>query len=411
MKKKCLLLSLLLVITLFSGCGGSEDMGQNNNESDAPSEANAPDGESLLFMTELDIHATEDGYYIGGNTIKFYSFETETSFVVCSQPGCSHTDSECSAYLGSQASYAVYHDAFYAIEMSWSSNSTARIYTIKSREVSDTSWNTLWEYNETPYAGDNIQARIGGGYIAILINEFVLEGDETITYSQLVAIDLQTGEVSKIMPTTKLLMGGYNLWGVAEGSAIVSFSGFSEEVYNYDEYAANADEDNNSVEDWYLYLDDRRTEKYICYDLSFGEATIIAEGDRDALMALTDPHVVYNGRFYYYHNGSFMSYDIKNGLTSELMSTSDVINLVVLDGKLFYIIKDAEGVFDVRYYDLETGQDSKLKNGTIDTGIVFGVFEENGTMFFGLYNGVRHVISKDDFYAGLYEKATERDSY
>ncbi len=57
-----------------------------------------------------------DGYYTGTCSLRYYDVKTDTSFYLCDQPGCSHQDETCRAWMGGyMSSIVAYHGKVYAI--------------------------------------------------------------------------------------------------------------------------------------------------------------------------------------------------------------------------------------------------------------------------------------------------------
>ena len=55
-----------------------------------------------------------DGYFSAAQALKFYDAKTGKTVFLCSQPGCTHTDSTCGAWIGQVDNLVEYGGGVYA---------------------------------------------------------------------------------------------------------------------------------------------------------------------------------------------------------------------------------------------------------------------------------------------------------
>jgi hypothetical protein len=372
-----------------------------------------PDGENIQLIYSHGHQLTEDGIFLGGDLIRFLDFSTDRAIVLCSQPGCTHSDSLCPAFIGSFSSYALYHDAFFALTYE---REAACHYTLKTRVPQATIWKTLWNYKFSDEAMSNVVTRLGGGYAAILVNESIWDEQygERI-YTHLVAINLESGFFKDIMPKQKMINSeSYLLLGAAEGYAILLWTGFNEEVIQIEDYVMQAIEDNgipaeDAIDDWFNYLEGIRLNRLLSINLATGNITEVASGSHNILPVPHTSDMIYNGVAYFQHNGAIMAYNVNNNELKELRRVPNIINVFAYDGRVFYITL-TESNAQYFFLDLETGICYQLMNDKNNNVVIITLHDENSNMFIGLHHEGRVVlIEKEHFYDEYYYRAIKLD--
>jgi len=365
-----------------------------------------------MLISHFGHQLTEEGYFVGGNVITFSDFSTERSFVVCAQPGCTHGDSLCSAFLGGiNNEYALYRGVFYTLITEHGGESEWH-YTFKSREPEDAAWQTLWAHSLATGTAGNVVVRLGGGYAAIMVRETIWDEQHADRgYTHLVAVNLDAGTVENIMPRREDINSeSHLLYGTAEGKAVIAWTGFDREIIPHDDFVRQSIEDDGvSAEDatdsWFRLLEESRINRILIADLATGAITEIASGPRSVLPLPTHPNFVYKGMVYYYYDGAIISYSLRDAQAKELLRIPDVVNVFAFDGRVFYITStNYEHSFF--YHILESGEAHQLNNGNNKEVMIMSINYENNTMFMGLHNGGWNVlISKEDFYNEDYDRA------
>lgn len=246
---------LLLLALLLSACDPQSvgDPTQPGNSSDPSSEVSAPMGEDvnypLLAENQPGVLAflgacpssTADGYYcVIGEKIKFFDVATEAMVTVCAQPGCSHSDETCQAWIGAVSCFREYNGQIYANREDGGSIQFIR------KDLTDGGITVLAEWKATDtvsYVPGNIMISKGGA-IAYLHSQFSREEGENFRMDSVYTvwhIDLTTGE------KRELFSGGSGLtfvWALSKAHAVVLYcaaeQGLSLEEFNAEYGSVNA---------------------------------------------------------------------------------------------------------------------------------------------------------------------------
>lgn len=406
-KMKTFLLANLFVFIILSACTTTDSTPQEV----IAYASFAPGSENVGLASYRNFQLTDEGFFIGGSVITFHDFSAGRGFVVCPQPGCAHVDGLCPALVGPGGEYALYQDTFYA--MTRQDLGIEWLYTFKSRNQTDNLWQTHWEFTFLDDVGSNVVTRLGGGYAVILVNEFVGVEHEERTYNHIVAINLTTGTLEEIVPRREMInWESYLLSGAAEGKAVLFWTGFDKEIILHYDFLLQAIEDGFTAEeatdDWFSYLEEHRLNRILAIDLGTGYITEVASSSGRNLHMPSGMDFIYRGVIYYYYYGSIMSHNLSTGVTSELLSIPNVVNIFAFDGRVFYIINvnyDAH----FYYYVLETGEIHQLYNQGNREVMVFSIHHENSTMFKGFDEDGWGFMLKEDFYAEYYYRIIRID--
>ena len=373
-----------------------------------------PDGENLPLHSSVSHQLTEEGIFTGGNLILFHDFETGEREVFCPLPDCYHRDERCPASLGENGSYVLYHDTFYALTKGITTEFTeggAWHFTFKRRGPLELEWEVLWEHTFSEFAGTNVNARLGGGYAAILANEISFNeetGEEYTSNSQLISIHLETDVLRETTLTLDFeKRTSYNLVGVAEGRAVLWREEFPDGIIPFPDFAIqNELSEEEAWEPWIADLRERRFNGIIVVELASHTMLEIKSGSEEKLSSFTSPTFVYQGVIYIHYDGAIVAYTLEEGATEEIIRVPDIVNWFVYDGRVFYITNDEEGAARFYYHVLESGECYQLVNEENKEVMIFSIHGENSEMFIGLHQGYWKIISKEDFYQERYEEAT-----
>ena len=408
--KKLTIICVLLFIT-FSACSTATPPSVpiiTAYSTDSPPVTS--EAESIALLSRSRYQLTETGFFIGGTHIAFHDFASTGAMVVCIQPGCTHTDALCMAFIGTSAEYAFYRDTFYVMQLH--DVGLTRRATFKARAATDNIWTVLWEYDFTPHGSRNVSTRLGGGYAVIAVNEFInefgLEEVEDDVYSTniIAAINLETQTVVDIIPRRRLInYESFLLVGADKGKAVIMWTGFESEVLNHLEYMIKyMEQDGISAEEatdnWFISSEAKRINRIAVLDLETGVEVTLVEG-RPSELFLHSFNVVHQGILYYVHNQTVYAYSLQDGTTEALFNMPNIGGMSVLDGRIFYTINSmmVEGHFSFHYYIIETGEHRQLNNEGNREYWVYSLHSENGTKFFGFNPPHGHfIIPKEDFY-------------
>lgn len=121
-----LLCVLLLLALLLSACDPQSVSDPTQSENSGDPQVLAPIGEPANFTMEnrygvsavfggLCPASTVDGCYkVAGGRVSFYDTAAGRSAILCAQPGCSHSDETCRAWLGTASIFTEYNGQIYA---------------------------------------------------------------------------------------------------------------------------------------------------------------------------------------------------------------------------------------------------------------------------------------------------------
>ena len=116
--KRCIvpwLFAMLLLLTACSGSGGSaEDPIKGPNPTPA-AQGHALPKENRSAAGSGEVFTDDDGWYIcSAGAVSYYDYTSGRTMTLCAQPGCSHRDASCQAWVGNVNSFAVLDGVLYA---------------------------------------------------------------------------------------------------------------------------------------------------------------------------------------------------------------------------------------------------------------------------------------------------------
>ena len=116
--KRCIvpwLFAMLLLLTACSGSGGSaEDPIKGSNPTPA-AQGHALPKENRSAAGSGEVFTDDDGWYIcSAGAVSYYDYTSGRTMTLCAQPGCSHRDASCQAWVGNVNSFAVLDGVLYA---------------------------------------------------------------------------------------------------------------------------------------------------------------------------------------------------------------------------------------------------------------------------------------------------------
>ena len=88
----------------------------------------------------------------------------------------------------------------------------------------------------------------------------------------------------------------------------------------------------------------------------------------------------------------------------EILNAAYIGRIAVVDGQVFYVL-NVGNISELDSYSLVDGTVTKFTNEGNSSVVVFTVYQENGDMFAGNYNGTECWISKEDYYAEIFAAA------
>ena len=341
-----------------------------------------------------------NGYYSGNKALKYTDMDSGKTIWLCPQPGCTHQDETCQAWIGSRVSYLCdYRGTLYAIT---EDGNGGYLFLTKDPATGERKVLEHWESeNEYQYYSNVALGIFADGKCTIFVQKRYIdpEGDsweEAHTY----IYDLASG-------TREELPSEYSgtAWGVVGiyGDLLLLF--YMDERLTEEEYIKYGYEQTyGSYEE---YLKNYIPSQIRLYNRKTGEAKTIAS-EEDGLVFTVDPAVNYGYTFIYQKGNDICLYDLQTQEERVAVTMERVINFWLLDHKIF-LIQSFNGKPDSGFYiyfmDMDGGPLYLLPNGGSTEGMEYSILYEGDDFFIGNYHGGKSVISKADFYADRYDQS------
>lgn len=249
---------VLLAILLLTGCyapaSTETDAERSTQESNASSTVKLGGypvpTENVTSGIMCACMQTQDGFWLwtmGGKQITAFEPANGATYTPCSQVGCKHTDTTCSAYFGTIEDLVEYDGSFYALVSGDDFSSISLV----TRPVSGGALQTLASWKATDENTDyrcNLRCiSFGKAYIGVIK---LIRGDiaENGSYteeqqSKLVSVDLKTGEISTAIEEASQ----YALYGVWENTAIFRVTEMAEDAPEFEEWLAQQPEEQHGM--------------------------------------------------------------------------------------------------------------------------------------------------------------------
>lgn len=327
-----------------------------------------------------------DGYFSATQALKFYDAKTGKTVFLCSQPGCTHSDSTCGAWIGQVNNLVEYGGVVYA------SVKNGETCAVVRKDIATGELTTLasWEDQENiSYECSVGLCAYGQMLIFVRITEFVEDG---VNYSQIDSeeqwlYNLTTGEKRKLD------------W--EKGTDTVTILAMNQ-TYAVAEYYRNLEEKDPESG---LFTEDYELRLYRFADDSY---TVISSEKENGYRFSGDPARNYGDLVVFQEKDTLCLYDLEKQEKRELLTAENIINYWILDNKVFYIREEETPeppAVSIYYADIETGQPVRLENGGNREGMDFAITWEGDSFFVGTWKGGNYIIPKRDFYLDNYEAA------
>lgn len=314
------------------------------------------------------------GFYYAGQAISYAASITDKPVVLCSQSGCTHSDSSCMAYIGDARQFAEYQGQWYAIVK----NSDIE-YTFLKIDPTTRERQTLghWIVEEQDilhvYGG-----RLAHGYAYVYIYQEKYNAQE-------IRILPSEEHYERISLTT-----GENQVLSIDGSILAA-----SETYVFTVDREYDHEKNLGPDPVYAILRE--------YDLTDGTCRVVSD-TTDGFHATPDPNTTYGDLLIWQRGDTLFVTDVSTLEQREVLTMPNIINYFLMDNRVFFLTRDDAGIIKV-YHQLLTGGDPvQLYNEGQTDGMVYSIIEEGNDYFAGPYHEKSgHLCSKQDFYAERYD--------
>ena len=432
MLKRLVCFLLVFCLALFSwGCektpgpdsttgtvpGESTDSGGMVTAPTAPEGAPQPETEEMNTAPETFPYPTENiraallllqgapasgsnGYYSGTKSLKYTDMDSGTTICLCPQPGCTHQDESCQAWIGPEVTYLCdYHGTLYAIS---EDGNGGYLFLTKDPATGERKVLEHWETeSEYQYYSNIALGAFADGKCTIYTQKRHIgpEGDsweETHTY----IYDLASGTQEEL--PQEYTSNGWGVRGIYGDFLLLTHHDelLTEEEYaewGYDAFGVSYEE----------YLKNRIPSEIRQYNRKTGETKTIAS-EEEGLILSSDPALNYGYTYIYQKGNDICLYDLQTQQERVAVTMERVVNFWILDHKIFLIqsftSRTGEGCY-IYFMDMGGGPLYLLPNGGSTDAMEFGIVVEGDGFFIGTYHSGMRVISKADFYADRYDQS------
>ena len=372
--------SLLLVIFLCA-CGTSTPSDDTKTDPQQPTQGEvetfALPGENVSTVSATTDRAPNHsgpGFYYAGQAISYAASITDKPVVLCSQSGCTHSDTSCAAYVGDASQFAEYQGQWYAMV-----KDTDNEYTLLNMDPTTRERRTLGHWKETGQGTTR-------AYLYLLSHGYAYVTICRETY------DPQTFTCQQQQPDEKIRIA------LATGdSQVLTVAGSITAASENHVFTVERTYDENQHGPLPSYATLRE------YNLTDGTYRVVSD-TADGFQPTVDPNTTYGDLLIWQRGDTLLVTDVSTLEQREVCTMPNIVNYWVMDNRAFFITRDDEGICKV-YHQLLTGGDPvQLYNEGQTDEMVYGIIEEGNDYFAGSYHEKSgHLCSKQDFYAERYD--------
>lgn len=435
MKKRFLCLSLVFCLVLT--CWGCEKTpGPDSTTGTVPAGTTegggtvtaptAPEGAPLPETTEMNaapetfpyptenidaaslsghgaIASGSNGYYSGRQTLKYTDMDFGKTISLCPQPGCTHQDETCQAWVGENVSQLCdYHGTLYAItgEKFGSFQFLSKDPATGERKILG-EWKAKdeFEYYEQVILGNFSDGRCT--IITMLHHTNPEPEAESWTETHMYIYDLASGTWAEL--PQEYAQNSWSVMGIYGDYLLLTHRDVLITEEQYTEWGMESFGGISYQE----YLNTRIPSELRLYNLKTGDAKTIAS-EEEGLILSGDPALTYGYTYIYQKGNDICLYDLQTQEERVAITMERVINFWILDHKIF-LIQSFTGEPDsgcyIYFMDMDAGPLYLLPNGGSTDGMEYGIVVEGDGFFIGTYHTGMSIISKADFYADRYDQS------
>lgn len=392
-----LVLCLLTISGFFFGCvsgieqassqASTETEGATNLEGTAPQSYPLPQENRKARSTSLwGVASTvSDGYFYGREYLRYYDAQSGRTMILCSQPGCPHNDSTCQAWLGNASIMVEYKEILYYVL----SDDAGERLCAKDLSTGEITELDAWKHTEDYFYSCALE-RCAYDRMTVFLRKIPNEirnpqGEES---RETFLYDLKTGEKQALT------------WEEEGESISILAMNRDYALAQYARYLGDDPQSDVFYDNYALRL----------YRFSDGSYTIISSEEENGFHPTGDPSKTYGNIVVFQEKDTLCLYDLDKLEKRELLTMDNIINYLIMDGKVFFITEEGpmgtpEQAVGVYYADLETGKPMRLENGGNTEVMEMGLGWEGNSFFAVTGKGGKYIIPKADFYQDNYEAA------
>ena len=338
--------------------------------------------------------------------VSYYDTDLRRKVVLCSQPSCTHSNRDCTAYLGGGVGtiYVVRGDIAYALIDD--SDKTGNISFVSQNLITGER-ELIWDLTpEEDVVREQFQFSIDGNtaFLSFAQYRMVLQDlnysyEDFRTYGY--AIDLNTGEREVLLDSEKTVLGNPD-WGYADFGGEELFVQACTEQYilistkeytflpmQPDEYLAQ-----NPNGDYNAYLEENGPQgnaEIVSINSATGERTTLCDYGEAMLM---DMGAFRDKQMSFVRGDTICIYDGRTGQVTEYFSDERICMHSLADGRILYTLDEGDGTYSHWYYDPNTDEHHQhFQHIYGETRDFFRIYTDNGYRF----------ITKQDWYNENYD--------
>lgn len=396
------LATCLLCAMLLAACGSKQSVGYTLTGS----EVLPLENRKSVAGGGICPSSTSDGYYVCTNVVHYVDAQSGKTHTMCSQPGCSHNDSTCQAWIGQVSSYTEYHGQIYAIVKDVGHGSRFVRKDLAGGQITTIDkWEDTEDTAFLPHLGPISDQR------AIISLETVVSQEEN---GAIIPDEIWTEWLYSLETGEKKMLfrdepgESYEILGMTSESMAVIYTRQDQQLLDPESFAAQYGEDAS----YGRYLFGTMARELRLYRGDGSDYTVIAPMGDGGFVDGTNPNSVYGDMLVYQCGETLWLLNMRDGSTRELATAENQINYWMVDGKVFRITQNQEYArvgpdveIQVDCIDPDTGEVTTLNNGGNRQIMEFTIYEEGGSFFVGFWtsgDGI-YVLQKEDFYAERYQ--------
>lgn len=334
--------------------------------------------------------------------VSCYDTDLRRKVVLCSQPSCTHSNRDCTAFLGGGIGtvYVVRGDVAYALI---DDSEKSGDITFVSQNLITGQRELIWDLTpEKDVVRQRFQLSVDGNTAFLSFEQYTMVlQDLNYSYEDHrvygYAIDLTTGERepvinSEITVLDNIQLGGdeFLVQGCTEAYLLVVESAFTFLPMGPSEYL-----EQNPTGDYDAYFQENPPQSYVeivSINRVTGERTTICDYG-DAM--LVDMGAFRDKQMSFVRDNTMCIYDGRTGQVTEYFTNEDICMHRLADGRIFYTLEE-NGEYSHWYYDPNTDEHHKhflyIRGETRDC---FRIYTDKGYRF----------ITKQDWYNENYDAA------
>lgn len=335
--------------------------------------------------------------------VTYYDTDLRRKVVLCSQPSCTHSSRDCTAFLGGSVStvYVVRGDVAYALIYDF--DKTGNI-TFVSQNLITGQRELIWDLTpEENVVRQRFQLSVDGNTAFLSFEQYTMvlqdlnySYEDYRTYGY--AIDLTTGKRelvvnSEITVLEYIQLGGgeFLVQGCTEQYLLVVENTFAFLPMTPSEYL-----EQNPTGDYDAYFQENPPQSN-AEIVSINRVT----GERTAICDYGEAHMVDMGVFRdkkmsFVRDNTMCVYDGRTGQVTEYFTKDGICKHRLADGRILYTLEEGDDDYSHWYYDPNTDEHHRYYQHIHgETRDCFRIYTDKGYRF----------ISKQDWYNECYDRA------